>query len=245
VSRTLLRACLPLALLMALGPVSPASAEKWTGRDARGDVAGYTYTAAASEDECPTFTDFDAPDDANDDITRVVVRHTKKSIVIRTVFRDLDPALDQSLSVHLKTPDRGWFVDVDRSEVRPGKFKTFFFLSREPTFPDPDEYDPDPPVCGGFAFISADEYCKGRRFSIDLDHDVIEVVLPRSCFGSPRWVRVGAGSSGFVYLDPPADQPDLFSFNGYLDYWDPAGTTRSDWLPPFGPRIRPRTGLVS
>ncbi|KQW52865.1 hypothetical protein ASC77_00655 [Nocardioides sp. Root1257] len=244
-SRTLVRACAASALVVLLAPLSPASAEKWAARDARGDVEGYTYVGAASEDECPTVTDFDAPDDANDDIVRLSARHTRTSIIVSTVFRDLDPASEQMLSVHLKTADRGWFVDVNRSEVRPGRFRTFVFMSREPKLPDLDQEDLDPPACGTFGFITTDVGCKGRHFSVDFDRNVIQVELPRSCLHDPRWVRVGAGANGFENLEPPADQPDLITFNGYSDSWGPEAGTGTGWLPPFGPRIHLRPGVVS
>jgi hypothetical protein len=243
VPRNPLRACALLALVALLAPLAPAAAETWSGRDPRGDVEGYTYVSPASEDECPTITDIDGSADTNDDITRLRVRHTATSVIVATRFRDLDARLDQLLMLHIKSADRGWYLDVSRSVGKRGKSRTFTFLAREPKYPDPDEIDPDGDGCGSFIVASVGLPCPHMAAKVDTDRDVITATLPRTCIRSPRWVRVGAGSAGSEDLDPPKGQPDAISFNGYYDVWSDGGAG-TDWLPPFGPRVRVRPGVV-
>jgi hypothetical protein len=240
------RACAVIAAVAVLAPSSPASAETWTARDARGDVDGYTYTSSPVPDACPTFTDLDGSDDTNDDITRLTVRHDRTTIEVEVWFRDLHPKLEQSLNLRLKTVAGTWSLSVDRSHGdRPRKFRTWTNLSREPGPPDPADVDPDGDGCSSWSVVSVVKNCNGLQGTVDLDRDVITVSLPRTCLRSPRWVRVGAGSSGYEYPATPSDQASPYTFNGYNDSWDPEGTTSTDGLPPLGPRLRVRDGVVS
>jgi len=65
--------------------------------------------------------------------------------------------------------------------------------------------------------------CTGLSRSIDYVNDAVLVVIPRSCLGNPRWVRVGIGSIGLgstkVFVDDARTQGNIYN------------------LPVLGPRV--------
>ena len=56
----------------------------------------------------------------------------------------------------------------------------------------------------------SEEECAGMAFKIDWRRDFFRVRIPRSCLGTPRWVRAGAA----VYRGPISD--DGFSRWGMI-----------------------------
>jgi hypothetical protein len=224
----------PALLIAAAGT---AHAERWSAADPAGDVTGWHYDPEPAP--CGTVTDVDGSTDANDDITAVRVRHSWKDVRLTVRFQDLDPALEQSVTIHLQTAlERGWFLDVDRYQPRPGKpFKVMTFVAREPRYPDPGEIEDDPDGCGYWGFI-AGQSCSLPAAEVDTDLDVVRVQVPRKCLRNPAWVQVGVQATGWVSSGDPADP----SFGSFHDEWgtpDPAG---SPWLPPLGPPVDAPSG---
>jgi hypothetical protein len=229
VSQHLRAAVVALAVAAGLLVPPPAHAERWAGSDVEADVEGWHY--APEPEPCGTYSDVDGTTNQNNDLTRVVVAHMRREIKLRAQFRDLDPALEQDITFHLQTNVRGWFLNVMRfRNLQTGRFRTMAFLAKEPNYPDPDDIDNE---CGAFGFVTTGLRCRVHP-QVDLDADVIRASVPRSCLKDPRWVRVGAISSGWV---PPADPPDG-SYGGFHDEWGTRDELTSPWLPPFGPKVK-------
>ncbi|MEP9365025.1 hypothetical protein ABLE68_18825 [Nocardioides sp. CN2-186] len=223
---TLIGLMAPFVLIAA---AQSAQAERWHGADPGGDVIGSHYDPAP--EPCGTFTDVDGSTDTNDDITDLTVRHTRKVVTITVGFEDLDPTLEQYLTIHVGTPLlRGWSIDVSRSPAgksRPPKVTTD--LSKEPRFPDPTDPPDDPDGCGWFTSV-IDVSCRRLHTDVDLDADLVRVSVPRTCLRNPPWVRVGVTSTGFVN---GADQ----TFSVFYDWWGTPEEGESSWLPPLSPPV--------
>jgi hypothetical protein len=235
VPRRLHLAVLSLVVSAALFSPTAAHAERWVGTDAAGDVGGWQLSP--EPEPCGTFTEYDAPENTNDDITRVVVRHTRSAVQLKVRLRDLDPALEQQVTIHLATASRGWFLDIDRWEGRGGKFQVMAFLAKEPNYPDLEDIEDE---CGTFGFVSGEVRCRVRP-EVDLKANLVRATVPRSCLKNPRWVRVGVDAYGFV---EPAD-PEDETFGGLSDEWGVRDETTAPFMPPFGPKVRtpPRAKL--
>jgi hypothetical protein len=227
VSRILaLALAVPALLIVATGT---AHAERWSAPDATGDVEGTHYDSDPTP--CGTFTAVDGSADTNDDVTRLTVRHSRTDLEFLVGFRDLDEALEQSISFVIDTPRRGWELDIERFETKPGKFRIMADLSRRPKPPDPDELG----ECGTWGYITEAIRCGRPEF--DFDADTVQMTLPRYCLASPRWVRVGVSASSF---EDGTYQPDHMSFDMYDDHWGVA-ENGEEWLV-FGPRVHAAPG---
>jgi hypothetical protein len=219
------------ALVLAAG--STAQAERWSATDAAGDVTGWHYDP--EPEPCGTQSEVDGSPDANDDISRLIVRHTRKVVRVTVGFRDLDPALDQSVDLHFQTTrPRGWAVDIDRLQWRPGKpFRVLTSFSRETRYPDPEDIETDPEGCG-YLLIGGDSgSCRPMHAEVETDLDLVRIEIPRYCLRNPRWVQVGARSTGWTWPEDPADK----TFTSFSDEWGVRDPMASRWLPPFGPRV--------
>jgi hypothetical protein len=178
-------------------------------------------------------TDVDGSANTNDDITRLIVRHTRTDVRLTVRFRDLDPALEQLVMLHIATARRGWFLDVHRFKTPSGKFRVMGFLAKEPDYPDPEDLG----ECGSWAFVSIGLPCRTHP-QVDLEANEVRATVPRSCFKNPRWVRVGGSTHGSAADEDPTDQ----SYGGFSDEWGARTATTSPWLPPFGPKVRAAPG---
>jgi len=226
----ILRAAGVAALTLTVLAPTAAYADHWRSTDTRRDVDGFSYNP--NPEPCGTTTDLDGAADTNTDITRLGVRHTRRAVVATTRFRDLDPALEQVLSVNIRSSTGGWELFLIREPEPGGGSDVFVDLSTEPEYPDPD----DVPECGSFSVISEGVPCRIGR-DIDLEADLIRMTVPRKCLGNPRWVRVAASAYRFIGSEDPNDP----TFSIFWDDWD-GGTELSEWLPPFGPRVPATTG---
>lgn len=223
------------ALLLSAG--GAAHAERWSSPDPTGDVTGWRYDPEPKP--CGTFTDVDGSADANDDITGVRVRHSWKDVRLTVRFQDLDPALEQSVDVHLQTAlKRGWTVDVERFRPRPGKpFQVMTFLYRTPNYPDPADLEDDPDGCG-YWVVTGGGSCRMPGAAVDPDLDVVRIQVPRTCLRNPAWVQVGVHSTGWSYSEDPADK----SFSSFNDEWGTRDPEASVWLPPLSPAVSAPAG---
>ena len=225
----ILRATSAAALALPLLAPTAAYADRWSSPDEIGDVEGWTYDPEPKP--CGTFIDVDGSAETNSDITRLSVRHTRRAVILTTRVARLDRRLEQSVSLYVRSEDRGWWLDVDRFKTHSGNWRVMTFMAREPKLPDPDDVE----GCGiGISLI--DVGCRTTG-TVDFEHDLIRLTVPRQCMGNPRWVRVGADASQFV---EPED-PDSEAWTTFSDEWDD-GVELSPWMPPFGPRVRATVG---
>ncbi|MEZ0578943.1 hypothetical protein [Nocardioides sp. MH1] len=216
------------SLAITLLAPSAAHADRWGSGDPTGDVQGTQFDPAP--EPCGTETDFDASANSNQDITRLVVRHTRRSVVVTSRFRDLDRTLEQSLWVYARSSTGNYWMSVHRTHGVRGRWQVRSFVAPEPDLPDPEDGG-----CG-FGLVVYDEPCRSRP-TIDFASDVVSLAVPRRCLGFPRWVRVGV--SAYAWMDP--EEPDDPASVSFHDEWD-GGTELSPWLPPYGPRVRATRG---
>lgn len=229
----ILRAGGTAALALALLVPTAAHADRWSGTDETGDVEGWHYDP--EPEPCGTSTDVDGAAQANEDFTRLGVRHTRRSVVVTAKFRDLDAELEQMVTVYIRTPRGGFWLDLVRYQARSGKWRVITFLAEAPRYPDPDDVD----ECGGFGFFSWDIGCrKGRE--LNFAEDYVRLTVPRTCIENPRWVRIGADSSRFVEPEDPSDE----SFTVFSDEWD-GGTVLTKWKISYGPRVHATAGAAT
>ncbi|WP_183095632.1 hypothetical protein [Nocardioides stalactiti] len=219
-----------VALSVALLP-STAEADRWTGGDAEGDVRGWHYSPEPKP--CGTDTVVNGSAEVTNDITGLEVRHTRRSLVMTTTFRDLDPDLEVMVTNYVRTPRGGYWLDLVRFQRPNGTWRVLTFLSKAPRYPDPDQVN----ECGAFGFVSTGLRCRIGR-EIDPVGDVVRLTLPRTCLQSPDWVRVGADAVRFVETDDPDDE----TFTVFSDDFD-GGTVLTKWKISYGPRVH-STGVV-
>lgn len=217
------RAAGAAALTLSLLAPTAAYADHWASTDAERDVEGWRYDPEPKP--CGEFIEVDGTAETHEDITRLSVRHTRRAMIVTTRFRDLDRTLEHTLSLYVRSAERGWWLDVDRYQNRNGHWRVLTFMAREPKLPDPDDIE----GCG-IGISLTDIGCRISH-EVDFDADRISLVVPRGCMGNPRWVRVGADAYRFVEPEDPAHPWTTFS-----DEWD-GGVELSPWMPPFGPRV--------
>ncbi|PWN01697.1 hypothetical protein DJ010_16790 [Nocardioides silvaticus] len=216
------------ATALSLALLSPVAAhgDRWGDSDPAGDVEGSSWSPDPAP--CGTDTPVDSTAVTNNDITHFAVRHTRRIVVITTRFRGLDRNLEQHVAMHVRTNLGGWWLDVDRFEDGPGKWRIFSFLAKEPDLPDPEELPDD--ACGiGVAVVG--EGCRMER-TLDFKRDLVRLAVPRKCLDNPRWVRGAVGAYGWVESDDPSSTETI-----HWDSWDD-GVELSPWAPSFGPRVR-------
>lgn len=181
------------ALALTAGLAPSAYAEKVFRQDAIADIHKTTWR---SERE----TDVPAPNAAQPDIRRVVVRYQQNRILIRVRHADLSRRTGRYDVLRLRTPKGG---------------ASGSFLVREA-----GEWQ----GIGGFYRLDDRRPCAGVVHRFDYEHDVTTWNVPATCFGSPRWVQVGMsarlagpstpekhvlyGDSGFA-VDEPATENTL------------------------------------
>ena len=215
-----------LAVTASLFAPATANAERWAGGDAEGDVAGWFVEPEPAP--CGTATAVDASANTNDDITRLVVSHQRKVVRVVVRFRDLDPQQGQHVGIHLTAGRPEWLLDVRRfRDFDSDIFQVSSFLGREPAEPD-DGSD----GCGEVVIVPTGCHVRPR---IDLSANTISAEVPRSCLRHPRWVRVGARTSG-----GGAPAPSEGARLVYADDWGPGAG--SGWHPAYGPKVRAPRG---
>lgn len=180
---TRLAACGSAAALLAGALAAPpAAAEGHTRGDPDADMVAVVEGDVSA-----------APTHREADIRRVVVRHTRRVLLIRTWVRELTlPRHDSSVAV-------GGYIKVDPSS-RPGKGAGWYWNARPM-----QRRDGAPTVAGAVAVYEPVHQRVGGCFSLDDERakvrfdyarDRITVTLPRDCLSSasmdarPRWARV-------------------------------------------------------
>lgn len=179
--RTLTATTLAGALLVCAG--GGAHAERWWGRDAAHDATEWTWSP--DPEPCGTLTERDVPREAVTDLVGLGVRHEAETIELRAALREVTPWRGTAVSFVLDTPGRSvgtYRVDVQRARPNaPLEAILFSYLLGEP--------DECGVTVGGGAGLPCDVEVRGPGAS-----RVVTVVLPRSCVGTPRWVRAGVST---------------------------------------------------
>jgi hypothetical protein len=212
---------LPLVLLAA-----PAHAERWSADDPAGDVAGSHWNPEPQP--CGTETTLDGTSRDNDDITSVEVRHTRDEVRFVVGFRDLDRAMEQSVSVFVRSPRRDWDLDVSRTTwTTSSGDKLMFLASLMNAIPEPEGDE-----CGATWVITKEKRCR-MPHSIHFASERITVTVPRHCIGSPDWVQVGVRSSA---VDIDGDWQTA-GYSSFSDEWGEPADGESTWNRPLGPEV--------
>ena len=215
-----------LGVSAVLLPAS-AHAERWSSPDPSGNVEGWQYDP--EPEPCGTMTDVDGSIDANDDITRLSVRHDAKQVRVVVGFRDLDRSLEQEVAIHLAVPEaRGRILDISRFRGPSGRFMVLRMFHREWREPSPEEVDD----CGDSWEVVSGGPCRTTA-TFDFVRDRVRATVPRRCLREPEWVRVGVRSYGWAPYDA-----ETGTFGGFHDEWGVPEEGASRWLPPFGPELR-------
>jgi hypothetical protein len=205
-----LRLVAAAALTLAVLPLgATASAETWTHTDARRDAVRVVMDLSSGEEERSA-----APDDRAADVTRVVVAHRNRAVTIRVGVRDLPRRGSSSLLARLRTPGNEFMALTSRG---PGLL-SFMLISRR----SPEGVS-----------------CTGGQVDFDAVADVTTVRIPRSCLGSPAWVRAGAlmtsGDTDFFGGMTGDEMPEALT-STYDDALRDGG--RAAGLPALSPKVR-------
>jgi hypothetical protein len=215
------------ALLLAVTLASPAGAARWRADDPVGDVYGATFDMA---DPCAEPTPVDASAESWADIEGLAVRHGDRSVRLTLAMGEVRHHRPQSVSLHLRTPGRPWGIELDHYGRR---HHLHVDLHVEPDW-EAAIAGMDPDTCMyGVAWTV--QPCRGLRVDEDLVLDRVLVSVPRSCIGSPRWVRAAADVVGWRRAD------DAY----FLDRWAPDGVEPTTVIGPFGERVPAGQGAVT
>jgi hypothetical protein len=154
------------AALVASG-VAPATAADWIHEDAVGDVQTLTYDETTEEE--PDFVV--DPDNANTDITRVMVRHRAHRVALRMTLRDIRRGSGAAV-FDIRTDGRDFFAikSLGRNAL---DFAPGWLLANTNGRP---------------------VRCPEARHYVKRTTEEAVVRIPRRCLGFPEWVRVGAGA---------------------------------------------------
>jgi hypothetical protein len=146
----------------------------------RGDAAGDVASTVGQSD---AYTP--APERVEGDVISSTVKHGARTVVMTLAYRDLADSAEVDEHVY--------FVHTNRMN----RVVRLFANSSNP---------------GGKAVLTKVNGKKVRcnvRRHIDYNLNTAKVIVPRSCLGQPRWVKVGmgsvmfsaAGASGTVWVD--------------------------------------------
>ena len=213
----LVRTCLAAALVAtALGTAAgPASAERWWGRDKAGDVR--QLTISLDPPPCGSVDVTPAPQDTSTDLVGLSVVHDGDSVVLRAHLRGYRaPGTDRGLEFDLATEGRDYQVSVS-TWGRQGP--PVVELATAPT-------EPQPAGCNSYVTSQTSVPCDGMRLSFRPARGVVDVTVPRTCVGDPRWVRAGAHSER------------LLGDRGRIDVWGRTDVGTILDAPPLSPRVR-------
>lgn len=205
------------ASLVALTAGS-ASADRWWGADRDGDVTQSSFSA----DPPPsgTFSEKATPQDASTDIVGLSARHEGDTVEMRAHLRNLTGWGDRFVNFEIQAERRPYSVSLTRNPTTRSEDLWLVDASDVPSPPD---------ECGSYSTINFSVPCDGMAADASSRDDYVAVVIPRSCLGSPRWVKVGLQSYRTV-----GDRSRRDSWRrGELD-----PTPTNSLLGPLGPRVR-------
>jgi hypothetical protein len=154
--------------VLVLAPTA-AHAESKVHRDPAGDVASFNLSDSNPDSE--DFTPTPAPTQSDGDITSIRVTHLARTVRVSLAFHELNRSGLGKFFEYRVRSNKG----VRDLEV--SAFSGSWAGDHSLTDNDGDNVR-----------------CKGIRHRIDYVRNTALVVIPRSCLGDPRWVRVAAVS---------------------------------------------------
>lgn len=216
-SLRLLLLCLTMLALTA----PAAHAERWHGRDASGDVRSFQVDLGDSP--CVTVTGGDrVPGDRRRDLTRLTVDHGSDVITVDLALRDVAKRdRDTSYEAVIRTPAQLYLLAVYSG---PHVHRVVDFQSARV------RHDHD----GCFFLGVHDRACEGLDVLPDPSADLLTVQVPRTCLGTPRWVRVGASAGALTSSRPGSST--VIRVEG--DSWGSRDEDLFKGLPQLSPRVR-------
>jgi hypothetical protein len=204
------RALLALSLLLVPLTAGAADAATWTHRDARGDA-----TLVEIDTKNRESTTSAAPEAANVDITRVVVRHRPRRVTLDIGVRDLGANGSTSVLGRLVTPSGSWLLMAARS---PGAFTQMLMPTRG----------------------RVESTCSAMTSEFDSGPDVVRIEIPRACLGAPAWIRAGlllSDDSDFA-LTPHRKLPADPSESMTTTFDDALRSGGTNQFPKLGAKVR-------
>lgn len=174
---------------------SAAQADRYSSADSVADIVSFPVSHGAPSTLAP------APDRAQGDVVSSSVQHQRNAVVMRMQYRELDPS--GAAGGHL-------FV------IRTSRLARLVTVFTGPGYWDGKVVTEDG--------LGRKVGCRVAR-SIDYVANTATVVVPRSCLGRPRWVRVGMAGLSFDSLDTV-----------FADDAGSSGTVGDH--PAYGPRVR-------
>lgn len=180
-------------LAAVLAPTGAAYAASRSVDDGTGDVWEPVWNA-----ETETVDYFEAGSVLNVDVDKVVVKHTARRIVVTATYAELkkqDITLGASSRMRFDDgPAVGMYVDTWQ------KWSGETVLYKKSGMPIE---------------------CAGFDHAIDYTANTVQLSVPRSCVGNPRWVEVNYVGLGNVE-DPESE-------TGYRTFEDSAHSANSGW----------------
>lgn len=176
------------ALVLSAAGIAPAQAAKYVHDDAAADQ---TRTTCVAPEPC---TDTVDPAATNGDITRIVARHGARRVFVNTTYTDLATSTDESMQLVRVVTNSG--------------LRRFAAI-----------YTPANAEDASVVLIrpnGAPVRCRNIGAVRDTTANVMQLVIPRSCLGFPRWVKVGAGHLAAPSLDGEAGVFDDALVSGAL-----------------------------
>ena len=172
-----------LAATTTLVAAGPASADRWWGGERAGDVRQWSYSPEPPP--CGTTEVTALPRDASTDIVGLSVRHEDDAVDVAAHFRDLAGWGDRWLDFSLRTDGRDYEILLRRDPARHPNASVLWDSSQPPFGPN---------ECESYAVLLGGVVCPDLTMERSSRLDVVSVEVPRSCLGSPRWVRAGVGN---------------------------------------------------
>ena len=195
-----------LAASVVLAPTS-AFAKAVTLDDAQGDTYKMQWVEGAEE---PSFTESGV--DLNADVDKATVSHTDKRISLVTRYASLKKTgLDISSGVMMKTDDGAeWVMYASAYKGSEGWQASGYSFSASG------------PVS---RFAARGSICEGTKAHVDFEKDLLSVSVPRSCFGSPTWIKAHVDAVATKFNEETGGYTQIFdnahngngNFNGWTD----------------------------
>lgn len=176
VTRSLLGAGLTAAMTAGLLAAAPAAQARTSyADDAAGDVTSYTFDDT-NEDDLPE--PVQEPDQADGDVVRIKTIHAARSVAVKVWYRDLATTSD----------GRNDYLRIVTNE---GLRRHAYVDSEDGTWAGTDHLTDGNERRVRCAVAHTTDYAA----------DTVVLRVPRSCLSSPRWVRLGFGTTTFDFAE--------------------------------------------
>jgi len=170
-----------VAIAALVAPAGSAFAKFAVIDDAKGD----TYKITGWDETTGEVQGSKSKKDVNADLDKVIVKHTKKRIELVARYSSLSKkGMDPAAGVSLKSDDGS------RMTMYGGGYKT------DAGWQTTGSVYSDTVIERRNPFQARGATCEGFKVAINWKADELAVSAPRSCFGSPAWVKAHAEAVG-------------------------------------------------